>query len=50
MLKNIFLKTKECEICGKKGLLHMKNYWYKTLCKSCAETGEYVPVKSEKKD
>lgn len=30
-----------CEVCGEKGSLCIKGYWYKTLCKKCAEENGY---------
>lgn len=35
--------SKTCEICGALGEICVKNYWYKTLCNTCATTNGYAP-------
>lgn len=41
------LSAKTCEICGADAQLLARNYWYRTLCPTCAERDGYMPIPEE---
>lgn len=39
-----------CELCGADAELLARNYWYRTLCPTCAEKDGYMPIPDEESD
>jgi hypothetical protein len=38
------ISARTCEKCGQSGETLVNNYWYRTLCSTCAETQGYMPI------
>lgn len=41
------LSARTCELCGADAELLARNYWYRTLCPTCAEKDGYMPIPNE---
>lgn len=44
------LSAKTCELCGSEAELKSRNYWYQTLCETCAEKDGYLPIEKDEED